>query len=126
MSETEKKKPNFKSLDLSKLTNKEEPMKTPRTLETPAPIEGIETSSTKKPIQDGAWINGKNNKETTPEEFREWLSRILPGVGVDTWEDKLIATPKDREKVIQRLSQTLSKVFCFPRTLPAETKEYVN
>jgi hypothetical protein len=122
MSETVKKKPDFNKLDFSKMTNGEI---TPT--EVPAPVAGIEAPvPEKKTLKEGVWLFGKDIKDVTPEEFRDWLSNILPGVGVEKWEDKTIATPKDREKVILRLSLTFSRVFNFPRTLPAEKKEYVN
>lgn len=121
MSETVKKKPDFNKLDFSKISGESTTSVVPQI---PAPIEGLPAK--KKGVQDGAWIYGKDIAEVTPDEFKNWLADLLPGVGVEKWEDSTINSPKDREKVILRLSDTLHRVFCFPRSRPADEKKYVN
>jgi hypothetical protein len=123
MSEITKKKPDFNKLDFSKITGEISSDKTP---EIPKPIEGVGTIKEKKIVQEGTWINGKHNNDITPEEFKFWLAELIPGTGVEKWRDDDVATPKDRDKIITRLSNTLNKVFCFPRTLPVDDKKYVN
>jgi hypothetical protein len=122
MSETIKKKPDFNKLDFSKITSGEVSNISSNISQSTEQ----DITQTTKPIKEGTWIYGKDIKDVTTEEFKSWLSDLLPGTGVDKWEEKGIATPKDREKVITRLSLTLHKVFCFPRTLPVDNKEYVN
>lgn len=121
MSETVKKKPDFNKLDFSKISGENV---TPVLPKVPAPVEGL--SSEKKSVRDGAWIYGKDIAEVTPDEFKNWLADLLPGVGVEKWEDSTINSPKDREKVILRLSNTLHRVFCFPHSRTTDEKKYIN
>lgn len=122
MTETLKKKPDFKNLDLSKITGPTvNPLPKSNTIE----VEPV-VSTNKQEVKEGVWINGKSNEDVTPQEFIEWLSNLLPGVGVEKFDNINNTTPKDRERIILRLSLTLHKVFQFPRNTTVNDKKYVN
>lgn len=96
MSTTAKKKPaDFKSLDLSKVVATNPVV--------PAPIEGLD-KEVKPKVTEGYWINGKDLKEVSPQEFKQWLIGMFPNVDdVAKMDLKSMTTPDQREKLILRV-----------------------
>jgi hypothetical protein len=108
MSETDKKKPSFNDLDLSKLSSKP--------IEEPAPTEAKQE---KPKVKDGIWIYGKSIEIIEAEEFKSWLDDIVPGHGLD---NSKLSTSKDRERIVNRLIFAFNSLF---GTIP-EDKKYIN
>lgn len=113
MSETLKKKPDFKKLDFSKITT-----------EMPKEITKEKTSI------EGAWVFGYSLKDITPEIFKAWIETILPGAEVDEkgnpiWTENLLSTSFERDRVLTKISNNYHRLLGFP---PGEkiTKKYKN
>jgi hypothetical protein len=103
-----KKKVDFSSLDFSKING------------AITQKEGITDSEIKVEadsnlIKEGIWINGKNNKDVSPEEFRDWLANLLPSTGVAEWDLNSFSTPSKRERLLVKTSSSFDKLFCFPK-----------
>lgn len=124
MSETVKKKPDFNSLDLSKITSGNLP--TEAGTETPAPVQGLEMTD-KESVKEGTWIDGVPVADLSPEDFHEWLMRILPaGTGVEKWERSIMATPAQREKLVLRVADLFYRGFSGLRTTPDKNQGKYN
>lgn len=117
-----KKIPDFGTLNLSKIVATSATEKTEEVSVTQTDKPTVETKSPK--TQEGTWVNGIPVKDLTPEEFKEWLITIIPGTGVENWENKLVATEKDRSGVITQLAIRYENLFHFPKK-QVEVKQYL-
>lgn len=120
MTQTTKKKPDFSSLDLSKITATEAGIPTGGKA-VPAAVEGLEPT-TKKSIE-GAWIMGKDVHDVTSEEFRGWL-KGLQVPDVDKLKDSDMSTPAQRERLIQRVADFFNAIDF--RSERKREKKFVN
>lgn len=117
MSETVKKKPDFSSLDLSKITATEEGIPTGDKI--PAPVEGLELS--KKSIE-GTWILGKKIEDVSPEEFKGWIEGLqIPDA--DKLDLSTMSTKDQRERLVLKVMDLLNTFNLRTAKMP---KKYVN
>lgn len=105
------KKPDFSNLDLSKITGN-----TSQTIKTTSETQ----VSIPKKKSEGTWIDGIDIKDITPDEFREWLHRILPSMGVDKWDLSLMKTPEQRERLVSRVTEVFTYITGMLTTVPVK------
>jgi hypothetical protein len=119
-----KNTPSFDSLDFTKVS------KGPAVEAAPPTVTEEQKPEVKAPVKknlEGAWINGISVTEITSSEFKNWLSRFLPGTGVEETPDEAFSSNNAKEMIIQRLGTTMSTAFRFPRMqVNKNNKNYEN